>query len=222
MCPQGDYGGGRDSGSTMMKPPIILARQEKRSNDPPTMLPSPGAVSIMQRESSGSHLPSSPPMPAGAFPSAHSGGGDPLLPTSSMGGGHPQQAIPQVLKARGGGDEGKARSPRRQENMSSGPSNYTPLQPSGGGGRGGGRGGDMMGAGGHVRGDSNHSVFLSQGSEMTHSIKLVDKHMHWDDKAMDVSGREGGREKILIMRATDKLFEFLLGIFSFSVHVGAE
>ncbi len=170
----------------MMKPPIILARQEKRSNDPPTMLPSPGAVSIMQRESSGSHLPNSPPMPSGAFPSAHSGG-DPLPPTSM--GGHPQQAIPQVLKARGGGDESKVRSPRRQENMSSGPSNYTPLQPGGGGGgRGGGRGADMGGGAGiHVRGGSDHSVFLSQSSEMAHSIKLVDRHMHCDDKGMDVS-----------------------------------
>ena len=177
-----------------MKPPIILARQEKRSNDPPTMLPSPGAVSIMQRESSGSHLPNSPPMPAGAFPI----GGDSLPPTS-MGGGHPQQqAIPQVLKARGGGgDEGKGRSSRRQENMSSGPSNYTPLQPGVGGGRGGGRGGDVGGGGGHIRGAADHSMFLSQSSEMSHSIKLVDRHMHWDDKGMDVSGRGKGRGQLV-------------------------
>lgn len=154
----------------MMKPPIILARQEKRS-DPPTMLPSPGAVSIMQRESSGSHLPNSPPMPAGVFPS-HSDS----LPSTSSGSSHPQP-IPQVLKPR---DEGKSRNQRRGDNMSSGPSNFTPLQP-------GMRGGARETDGGHSRTSANHSVFLSQTSEMSHSIKLIDRNLHWDDKGTDVS-----------------------------------
>lgn len=157
----------------MMKPPIILARQEKRS-DPPTMLPSPGAVSIMQRESSGSHLPNSPMITPGVFPSH----GDTLPPTSTAP-GHPHQSIPQVLKSRD--DGGKGRNQRRQDNMSSGPSNYTPLQP---GMRGGVRG---ESGSGHSRGSADHSVFLSQTSEMTHSIKLIDRHTHWEDKGTDVS-----------------------------------
>lgn len=155
----------------MMKPPIILARQEKRS-DPPTMLPSPGAISIMQRESSGSHLPNSPPMPSGVFP-AHSD----TLPVSSSSHLGPQ-AVPQILKTR---DEGKMHNQRKQESMSSGPSNYTPLQP---GMRGGARG---EAGGGHSRSSADHSVFLAQPSEMNHSIKLIDRHLHWDDKGTDVS-----------------------------------
>lgn len=163
----------------MMKPPIILARQEKRS-DPTALLPSPGAVSIMQRESSGSHITNSPPIPSGIF--GH-GGGDSLPPSSSA--THPQ-SVPQVLKAR---DEGKGRNQRRQDSASSGPSNYTPLQP---GVRGGARGGET--GGGHSRIAADHSVFLSQMSEMNHSVKLIDRSLHWDDKGTDVSGvRAAGR-----------------------------
>lgn len=156
----------------MMKPPIILARQEKRSGDAPTLLPSPGPVSIMQREPSGSHIPNSPPIPSSMFP-GH-GGGDPLPPSS--GPSHPPP--PQVLKAR---DEGKGgRNQRRQDNMSSGPSNYTPLQP---GVRGGGRGGEA--GGGHSRTSADHSVFLAQTNEMNHPVKLIDRNLHWDDKGAD-------------------------------------
>lgn len=154
----------------MMKPPIILARQEKRS-DPSALLPSPGAVSIMQRESSGSHIPNSPPIPSSVF--SH---GEPLPQTSSS--AHPQ-SVPQVLKAR---DEGKSRGQRRQDNVSSGPSNYTPLQP---GMRGGARGGET--GGGHSRTAADHSVFLAQSNEMNHSVKLIDRSLHWDDKGTDVS-----------------------------------
>lgn len=169
MSVQGDYGN-RDPGSSMMKPPIILTRQEKRS-DPSALLPSPGAVSIMQRESSGSHIPLSPPIPSSVF--SH---GEPLPPTSSS--AHPQ-SVPQVLKAR---EEGKSRGQRRQD-VSSGPSNYTPLQP---GMRGGGRGGET--GGGHSRTAADHSVFLAQSNEMNHSVKLIDRSLHWDDKGTDVSG----------------------------------
>ena len=154
--------------------PTILSRQEKRS-DPPTLLPSPGAVSIMQRESSSSHIPNSPPMPPAGFPSSH---GDPLPPSSSSS-SHIPQSVPQVLKSR---DEGKGRSQRRQENVSSGPSNFTPLQP---GMRGGGRGEP---GGGHSRvSAADHSVFLSQTSEMSHSVKLIDRNLHWEEKGSDVS-----------------------------------
>lgn len=152
----------------MMKPPIILARQEKRS-DPSAMLPSPGAVSIMQRESSGSHIPNSPPIPAGIFSHV-----EPPPPSSSS--AHPQ-SVPQVLKAR---DEGKSRSQRRGESMSSGPSNYTPLQP-------GMRGGTRDTGGGHSRTSADHSVFLAQTNEMNHSVKLIDRNLHWEDKGTDVS-----------------------------------
>ena len=40
--------------------------------------------------------------------------------------------------------------------------------------------------GGSSRSSTDHSVFLGQSNEMTHSIKLVDKNWHWEDKAMDV------------------------------------
>ena len=85
-----------------------------------------------------------------------------------------------MLKGRGD-DGGKGRNQRRQDGASSGPSNYTPLQP---GMRGGARGDT---GGGHSRGSADHSVFLPQASEMTHSIKMVDRHMHWEDKGVDVS-----------------------------------
>lgn len=153
------------------KPPIILARQEKRPEAPAMV--GPGAVSIMQRESSGSHLPTSPPMlpptSMGVFPAA----GDPPMQTT-----HHPHSFPQMLKSR---DEGKTRNQRRQENMSSSPSSYIPLQP---GMRGGVRGDSGSG---HSRSTAEHSVFLSPSSEMTHSIKLIDKNMHWEDRGVDVS-----------------------------------
>ncbi len=152
-----------------MKTPIILARQDKRS-DPTTMLPSPGAVSIMQRESSGSHLPTSPPMHASTSSSTMFQG-DHLPPSSST---HHVQSIPQVLKPH---DEGKSRNQRRQDNMSSSPSSYTPLQP---GTRGGARGEN---SGGHMRTMGDH---FAQSSEMNHCIKMINRNLHWDDKGEDV------------------------------------
>ena len=161
----------REGSGMMAKPPIILARQEKHQ-DPSTMLPSPGAVSIMQRESSSVHLPNSPQihpvMSTGMFPSH---GGDSL--PSSSGSLHHQSGI----KHR---DEGKGRNQRRQDNTSSNPSNYTPLQP---GMRSGVRGET---AGGHSRMSADHSLFPPT-NEMTHSIKMIDRNLHWDDKGMDVS-----------------------------------
>ena len=42
------------------------------------------------------------------------------------------------------------------------------------------------GGGGGGSGASDHSAFLGQSNEMTHSVKLIDKNWHWEDKAMDV------------------------------------
>ena len=33
---------------------------------------------------------------------------------------------------------------------------------------------------------SDHSVLLSQGTEMSYAIKLVDKSLHWEDRGIDV------------------------------------
>ena len=170
------------SNSMMTKTPIILARQDKRA-DPPTVLPSPGAISIMQREPSGSHLPTSPPIhtttsSSGNFPSH----GEHLPPSSSS--SHHPQSIPQVMKS--SREEGKGRNQRRQENTTSSPSSYIPLQP---GIRGGARG---ESSGGHSRTSTDHSVFLNQASEMNHSVKVIDKNLHWEDKGMDVSKSCGG------------------------------
>ena len=52
------------------------------------------------------------------------------------------------------------------------------------GGVGGGGGGTS--GGGSSRVASDHSVFLGQSSEMNHSVKLIDKTWHWEDKATDV------------------------------------
>lgn len=41
--------------------------------------------------------------------------------------------------------------------------------------------------GGPSRSANDHSAFINQTNEMTHSIKLIDKNWHWEDKAMDVS-----------------------------------
>ena len=49
-----------------------------------------------------------------------------------------------------------------------------------------GGGGGSSSGGGSSRVASDHSVFLSQSSEMTHSVKLIDKTWHWEDKAIDV------------------------------------
>lgn len=70
---------------------------------------------------------------------------------------------------------------RRQESLSSNPSSYTPLHPSGRGVRD------------RDPGRQDHSVFSSQSNEMSHSVKLVDKSWHWDDKGMEVRG--GGRRE---------------------------
>ena len=40
----------------------------------------------------------------------------------------------------------------------------------------------------------DHSVFLNQSGEMSHCVKLVDKNWHWEDRGMDVRGREGGEK----------------------------
>jgi len=65
--------------------------------------------------------------------------------------------------------------------MTSSPSSYTPLQP---GMRGSGRG---EGGGSHARNTtSDHSVFHSQTNEMTHALKLLDRNLHWEDKAVEV------------------------------------
>lgn len=170
-----------------MKTPIILARQDKRVTDPPTILPSgPGGVSIMQRESSGSHLPTSPSMPHPSVMTATSSSGSLVSPRGdplqSPGHHHhhaPALPISQALKPH---DE-RGRNHRKQEGVTSSPSSYTPLQP---GMRGGGRGGD--GGGGHLRNTAaEHSVFHSQTNEMTHALKLIDRNLHWEDKGMDVS-----------------------------------
>ena len=85
----------------------------------------------------------------------------------------------------------QGRPKRRGEGLSSSSSNYTPLQ-LGQGGRGmtrghsGGNRGGGGGSGGSSRTASDHSAFLGQSSEMTHSVKLIDKNWHWEDKAMDV------------------------------------
>ena len=39
---------------------------------------------------------------------------------------------------------------------------------------------------GGVKGRVDHSVFAPQCSEMTHSIKLVDRTLHWDDQGIEV------------------------------------
>ena len=171
----------------MMKTPIILARQDKHIADPPTLLPpGPGGVSIMQRESSGSHLPTSPMSHASIVTATSSSSslfsprGDPL--PSPLGHHHhhaPTLPVSQVLKPH---DE-RGRNHRKQEGVTSSPSSYTPLQP---GMRGGGRGGDV--GGGHLRNvAAEHSMFHSQSNEMTHSLKLIDRNLHWEDKGMEVS-----------------------------------
>ena len=58
---------------------------------------------------------------------------------------------------------------------------------SGGVGGGGGGSSSGGGGGGSSRAASDHSVFLGQSSEMTHSVKLIDKTWHWEEKATDVS-----------------------------------
>lgn len=168
----------------MIKTPVILARQDKRA-EPPTMLPpGPGGVSIMQRESSGSHLPNSPPISHPSTSSSSGGGlfsprGDPI-PSPSGGHHHLHHAPLPVSQSKP--HEERGRNHRKQDGITSSPSSYTPLQP---GMRGGGRG---EGGGGHPRSTATeHSVFHSQTNEMTHALKLIDRNLHWEDKGMEVS-----------------------------------
>ena len=172
----------------MMKTPVILAR-DKRA-EPPTMLPpGPVGVSIMQRESSGSHLPNSPPISHPSTSSSSGGLFSPrgeTIPTPSGGGGghhhgHHNAPLP-VAQSKSHEDRG-GRNHRKQDGVTSSPSSYTPLQPGmrGSGGREGG--------GGHARSTtSDHSVFHSQTNEMTHALKLIDRNLHWEDKAVEVGG----------------------------------
>ena len=75
-----------------------------------------------------------------------------------------------------------------------------------GGLRGRGRGGG--GSGGSSRTASDHSAFLRQSNEMTHSVKLIDKNWHWEDKAMDV------RDKSMYQIA---LYSMCVGLSCFAI-----
>ncbi len=179
----GSGNGSNSSSSLMMKTPVILAR-DKRAEAPTMLPPGPGGVSIMQRESSGSHLPTSPPI-SHPSTSSSSGGlfsprGDPV-PSPSAGGHlhHSNTPLP-VSQSKSHEDRG-GRNHRKQDGMTSSPSSYTPLQP---GMRGGGRG---EGGVAHARSSTTeHSVFHSQTNEMTHALKLIDRNLHWEDKGMEV------------------------------------
>ena len=86
----GGAGNGRGNHPGMInRPPVILARDKQK--EPPSM--APGAVSIMQRETSGSHIPTSTtglPMRSVTSPA--------LLPTPVESGTHqPPSSLPQVL-----------------------------------------------------------------------------------------------------------------------------
>lgn len=163
---KGDY-----PGSMPMKTPVILANPSRDKRQDGSILP--GSVSIMQRESSGSHLPSSPPLrsttPAALLPTPT----EPLPPSP-----HHPQPIPYVLKQRYDKDEAKGRlGPQRKlDGLSSSPSSYTPLQPSSRAPRE--REGGVMSR-------TDHSVLLGQSSEMSHCVKLVDKSWHWEDRGVD-------------------------------------
>lgn len=66
---------------------------------------------------------------------------------------------------------------RKTDGLSSNPSSYTPLQPSSRGPRE--RDSTIM-----TRAD--HSAFFNPSTEMTHSVKLVDKNWHFEDRGVDV------------------------------------
>ena len=176
-------GAGGNNSSMMTKTPIILARQDKRVADSAALLPPGlGGVSIMQRESSGQHLPNSPPMShqTTTSTSGHFSPRGDLLPSPSGHHHHHSSSLPasHVLKLH---DE-RGRGHRKQDGITSSPSSYTPLQP---GMRGGGRG---EGGGMHPRNTAaEHSVFHSQTNEMAHALKLIDRNQHWEDKGMEVS-----------------------------------
>ena len=94
---RGGRGGGPGNGrgghpGMINRPPVILTR-DKRQEPPSSM--APGAVSIMQRETSGSHIPTSTtsgvPMRSVTSPA--------LLPTPMESGSHqPPSSLPQVGK----------------------------------------------------------------------------------------------------------------------------
>eukprot|EP00731_Ephydatia_muelleri_P009456 Em0005g42a len=100
----------------------------------------------------------------------------------------------------------RRRPTRRPDGLSSGPSNFTPLQPVA---RPTSRDRDP-----NVMSRSDHSVLLSQGTEMSYAIKLVDKSLHWEDRGIDnlvdqgdflvvgVLGKEGvGKSTIMSLLA---------------------
>lgn len=150
----------------MRRPPIILANpsREKRQEHP-TILP--GAVAIMQRESSGTALPlratTSPITPVYTSSEAL-----PLSPHHASS----SSSTGQLAGLKPRDQEGKGRPQRRSDGLSSSPSSYTPLQP---GSRGAGR----------ETSRADHTPFQGQPSEMAHPVKMVDKSWHWEDKGMD-------------------------------------
>lgn len=176
-----------------MRTPVILKPPTERRQDSTSSIttgpaPSliPGSVSIIQREPSGGslQLPSSPLAPQ-----------PPLDAPPS----------PQAFKTHYERDE-RRRPSRRPDGLSSGPSNFTPLQPVA---RPTSRDRDP-----NIMGRSDHSVLLSQGTEMSYAIKLVDKSLHWEDRGMDnlmdqgdflvvgVLGKEGvGKSTIMSLLA---------------------
>lgn len=137
----------------------------------------PGNISIIQRDTAPVRHPLSPPIRSVTSPGA-------LLPT-------PTDSVKQRDDHKVSGTYCLSRSLHedhllfvqrsgrsRFEGVSSSPSSYIPLQP-----------GPRSREGGSGAGRSEH--FLSQGPEMNHPVKLVDRSLHWEEKGLDVSAIMG-------------------------------
>ncbi len=68
---------------------------------------------------------------------------------------------------------------RKTDGVSSNPSTYTPLQP--------GSRGPRDRDGGMLISRSDHAAFVNAATEMSHSVKLVDKNWQFEDRGVDVS-----------------------------------
>ncbi|XP_003386367.1 PREDICTED: protein SMG9-like [Amphimedon queenslandica] len=196
--PRGDY--------TVQGPMRILTKPNDRH---PVM---PGSVSIMQRDSSstgGSETPSSPHIQS---PELNPPPGGIIQPPS----GHPSHFsstnhFGSSMNHEGGGGIKKPMSRRPPDGVSSSPSNYTPLQPSGRPGR---LDRDAVGGMGTGFNRVESAGFLSTVPNDTVTVKLADKSLCWEDRGseylMDQSdflvvgslGRQGvGKSTIMSMLA---------------------